>query len=122
MTYQQCYGAVDVADEPIAAPGAGLNKAIHQGALVAQDAGGELVRRFAVVTEGESEGAYELNIGTGLEERLAYCTGRGVVTASLLCQLNKCDDTTPDYVTVGTAASAGDFCYHTCFEYDEFKP
>ena len=112
-TYQECYSGLEAAtclptpgedDDPA------VLTAVAGGALVSAGPEGELARSFAITIDGAAAGAYALMVGGSVH----YCTGRGTVVGAT-CRMNRCDDSTLNFITVGAAASEGDFCYHTCF-------
>jgi len=113
-TYEQCFSDPEP-DEGIQAPSVVLATPVHEGAQEAVDVPSSLARDYAVDIDGQKEGAYRLNVGTTDTPAYVYCTGRGKVAAGPTCVMNKCDDATNDFVTAG-AATADDYCYHTCFK------
>jgi len=53
------------------------------------------------------EGAYRLTV-SGLDPVEIYCTGRVVVSAeALVCEVNTCGLSTPDFVTIATPPNPG---------------
>jgi len=115
-SYEQCYtdkettACIDQPPEPIVAP-------VTDGPIIAPDATPNPKRRFAIIEPDLQEGAYEINVGTDAAPDYIYCTGRGTVVSPNSCRINMCDLSTDNFVTLGGVATAGEFCYHTCFRF-----
>jgi len=115
ITYQACYGSPEldsslqtVDDELVALVADSVE-------LIGADAD-TFARSYAVVADGQREGAYALSVFADGHPRTVYCIGRGVLMdGGARCRVNPCDDATTHFVAGAGATSDGNVCFHTCY-------
>ena len=113
-TYQECFGDLELSPStPLPAEEINAVYAAADGVVLCTDPG-TLARAYAINALGQKEGAYQIDVNTGVGvPQYVYCTGRGTVQADLTCNKSPCE-TTANYIVFG-AKSVGNFCYHTCY-------